>query len=261
MPTIALWGALAGKYRGPILVIAGGPSVSIDLPRLNAQPRAVITANAHGFKQALFTPTHALVLDDWHSVTHESMEALVRPHGVPIIGPHWWADYRMNDWNGGINSGLAAICAAILMGGEPVIVTGIDGFAGGYFHDPSAPRLECQGEKKFRDQVRKLVALTAGCPVRPMSGPLLDHFPRLDHAEQFAPVRYKGIEIEWDKPRWISEAIDAQPVTMVSIRRPRFVFQVAKVPAGKRLVMSEAEARDLERQRYAVRRDFAVEPA
>src|SRR5690606_1288195 len=132
--TVALWGSLAGQFRGPILVIGGGPSVNIDLPRLKVEPVAVISANAHGFKQSFFPPTHALVVDAWHSVTLQSMDALVRPYGVPIISPHWWADIRINDWMSGMSTGLTAICVAALMGGNPVITTGLDGFAGGYFH-------------------------------------------------------------------------------------------------------------------------------
>lgn len=248
---IALWGSLAGRFPGPILVIGGGPSVSVDLARLDARPVAVISANAHGFRQSLFPPTHALVLDDHHSVTEESMEALIRPYGAPIIGPNWWADYRMNDWRGGMNSGLTAICAAVLMGGNPVIVTGLDGFAGGYFHAPSHTRIGGQDEETVRRQTRTLVQYVGDCPVRPMSGYLLDHFPRFDGAETFgAPP---------PRPWWVEKAIAAQAVQMVSIRRPRFVFLVAKVPHGRRLLMSETEARELEVRRYAVRRTVGEE--
>lgn len=191
----------------PILVIGGGPSVNADLPRLvevGVKPACVISANAHGAKQQFFPVDVGVNVDKRHNLLHVPMEQHMR-EGLPgaiIVNKHSWADYRLPDWRFVGNSGLTAIALACVLGGNPVICTGIDFWHGGrqYFHTPAEPekrkRPEIRGAvvARDRDRIRPLVEFCRGANVRPMSGPLREFFKPFDPAEtEFwsTPVTYR----------------------------------------------------------------------
>lgn len=176
---------LIGAHQGPILVVGGGVHVPEEVAYLrerNAVPSVVISANGHAFK-AGFQANYIVCKDDIHTETKERMEDLMRPFGVPIISPQPWADYVMHDWPYQGNSGLYAILVAVLMGGHPVIPIGFDFYQEGtYWYDPEASNVS-RGNRVDRTRISKLGQMAAGASVRPLSGPLLNEFPRfLPHA-------------------------------------------------------------------------------
>lgn len=182
-------------------MIAGGPSVLKDLPRLTIEPACVISANDHGFKQKQFKVDLIVNLDRTHCMLRVDMAKILRPYGVPIINRYSWADYRIPEWTLAGNSGLAAVAVAAALGADPVIVTGIDMFAGGrrYFHDSGnvperqnrrrvgREQREAHLRKRMRSKSQPLAAFCKGANIRPMSGPLTDQFPKYDPFEVMPP--------------------------------------------------------------------------
>lgn len=196
-------------YGQPILVIGGGPSVTKDLSekRLPITPACVISANDHALKQTRFKVDLLVNCDKVHCLLHQPMEKVLRPHGVPIVNRHSWADYRLCDWVFAGNSGMTAIAVAAALGGNPVIVTGIDMWKGGrtYFHDAPGVRPEkgrrIRGAVSRRDKekIRPLKAFCAGANIRPISGPLTEWFPQYDPAEVLKPARPVGYRLKLEE--------------------------------------------------------------
>ena len=177
---------LFGCYDGkPILVIAGGPSVARDLPKLYAigfRPACVLSANAHGFKQNVYPIDFAVNVDKQHCALRTPMELVLRPFGKPIINRHSWADYRLPNWTFSGNTGLTSIAIACALGGNPVVPLGIDFWSTGrcYFHSGQETKKHAsRTPSKPNRKVKNLVAFCAGANIRPVSGPLAEVFPRL----------------------------------------------------------------------------------
>lgn len=177
-------------YGQPILVIAGGPSVADDLPKLDITPACVISANDHGFRQRRFPITLVVNGDKKHMTApdkphmNDYLRAFTSKYGGAIVNKFSFADYRLGDWNFASNSGDLAVAVACALGGNPVIVTGIDRWNTGrrYFHDgskaPAPPRVKRKYVKPTPDD--RSVALgdfCRGANVRPMSGPMTLAFP------------------------------------------------------------------------------------
>jgi hypothetical protein len=205
-----LLSALFQKWAGrPILVIGGGPSVLADLPRLDIEPACVISANEHGFKQKRFKVDLVVSLDRTHCLEKRPMAEILKPYGVPLVNRYSWADYRIPEWTLAGNSGMAAVGVAAALGGNPVIVTGIDMFAGGrrYFHDAGVKAPKDKGprilaSKRHRLRLMSLVNFCKGANIRPMSGPMQEFFPKYDPKESFPacrPVAYRT-KLEREKP-------------------------------------------------------------
>jgi hypothetical protein len=197
----ALFDRWAGK---PILVIGGGPSVLTDLRNWpeSVEPVAVVSANEHGCRQTRFKVDLLVNVDKTHVVSKHPMENVLRPYGIPIANRHSWPDYRLADWTFSANSGITAVAVAVALGGNPVIVTGIDMWGSGrhYFHDadvisafdaekPKHVRLRGGNQEiQTRSAMRRLAALVdfaKGANVRPMSGPMTGIFPRFSPDEDF----------------------------------------------------------------------------
>lgn len=208
-----LFGHLVEKYSGPILVIGGGPSVPADLVRLEhagVKPVAVVSANEHGIHQERFEVTYVVTADGVHHEKHRRMDVVVRDLGcsAPIVSGCFFADYRLPDWRMGANTGLQAIAIAVAMGGNPVIVTGLDFFklynasAGTYFHDPRAKSSSnvkvYDNFAKQIDALHRKIAGKRSHPVRAMSGPLREIFPSWD--ESGAPTSRGELP---DFARWL----------------------------------------------------------
>lgn len=247
----------------PILVIGGGPSVNADLPKLvewGVKPACVISANAHGAKQGLFPVDLGVNVDKQHNMLRDPenqnrqmhMEKYMRENlpGVPVVNKHSWADYRLPEWRFVGNSGLTAVALACVLGGNPVIVTGIDFWHTGrdYFHTPAkAPRKGSRVRpavvKRDRERMQPLQAFANGMNVRPMSGPLTTVFKQFDPAEKFGPTNRNAYAIK---------LLRTQALTMEANRA--FVFSSGDVaPPGARIAVTEREIRANPRWGRAVR--------
>jgi hypothetical protein len=190
----------AGK---PILVLGGGPSVRTDLPQLAITPACVISANDHGAKQSRFPVEIFVNCDRMHCMLKVPMEKFLRPFGGLIVNRFSWADYRLAEWTFLGNSGLTAVAVAAALGGNPVIVTGIDMWKQGrvYFHDEEPGKIPRNRRnvrpsvtRRDMNQLRELKRETEGANIRPMSGPMTEVFPEYDPEEalpEAAPTAYR----------------------------------------------------------------------
>lgn len=173
------FGAIAGSRPGPILVVGGGMSTLQDLTWLQEWKfSAVISANGHAFKIPDLGVDFIVCKDHYHSETKKRMEPQLREHGVPIISRHFWADYRLLEWHWQGNSGLMAIAVAAALGGGPIFPVGFDFYTKGtYFHDPNAKSIGIgKSMTETRRKILKIAEVTIGTEVRPVSGPLCEHF-------------------------------------------------------------------------------------
>lgn len=234
--------ALLDRWAGqPILVIGGGPSAKKDLNRLEITPSCVISANEHGAYQSRFLVDLVVNCDKRHCMLQVPMEGVLRKAlpNAAIVNRHSWADFRLADWRMQGNSGLTAIAVAAVLGGHPVIVTGIDMFHGGrvYFHDkgakPSKARTVRPGVvRRDKSRLTPLKQFCAGAHIRPMSGPLTEYFPTYDPSEKlkdFAPVRYRaGLAKE----------------VLVEAIRPFKLSNFDMVTVGQQLAFSEDEMKN-----------------
>jgi len=173
-------------------------------------------------------------MDHLHSETKEPMQDLMGVHDVPVITRHWWGDYRIPNRPVylRLNSGMSAVAIGVLMGGSPVLVTGLDCYTGDtYFHDKSV--LTCQSSvawPRFSRQIIRLQKLAAGAKIQPMSGPLVEAFPALAQDE-------------------ISECPFVSNMRKIKECRARaltaFHWIFADLPAGATFPVSEKEGRHM----------------
>jgi hypothetical protein len=232
--------ALFDRWNGqPILVIGGGRSVNRDLPALKFKPACVISANEHGANQSCFSVDLYVNVDKIHCLKKIPMEQLLRPLGGAIVNRHSWADYRLPDWRLQGNTGLTAIALAALLGGNPVLVTGIDMWHGGrlYFHDRGGsprPEKHIRASVTRRDAaaLKPLRAFTAGANIRPLSGPLCEVFPSFNPAEKLPPAQPVAYR---------RALIGMKPVIATATRHFKLSNQ-DMVPAGRQLALSPDEA-------------------
>lgn len=193
------------KYAGlPALVIGGGPSALVDIPRLataDFSPALVLSANLHGLHQGNYQVDFLVNVDKVHCALRVPMEDWMRPYGIPIINAHMWSDYRLVNWTFPGNSGITAIAVACILGCYPVVCTGIDLFQSGrhYFHDAEGPdkaaRPKTAPPSHYAQQrVKQLKQWSGDYPIRAGSGPLLTVFPAWTPGEAFKepkPVKYR----------------------------------------------------------------------
>lgn len=240
----ALISVLFDRWVGrPILVLGGGPSVSNDLSKLQGfKPACVISANEHGTRQTMFPVDLIVNMDHNHCLKKVPMEKHLRPFGVPIVNRFSWADYRLPDWPVPANSGLAAVAVAAALGGNPVIVTGIDFFTSRqrYFYSKmtEVPRRVAHVHpvmlrRMRKQQVAKLAKFCDGAHVRPMSGPLQEFFPPYKPNEKLPPTKVI---------RYRRELIGVVPVIIEATSRFRFRGQDIVRP-GQRIALSPEESR------------------
>lgn len=238
--------ALFDRWAGqPILVIGGGPSVNKDLPALveaGVRPACVISANDHGKEQNFFPVDLAVNVDKMHCLKKCPMEPLMRAMGVPVINKHSWADFRLADWTFAGNTGLTAIAVAAALGGNAVIVTGIDMWHGGrlYFHDGSTPKPHKLRHMKpgltKHDQMRlaPLRDFTRGANIRPVSGPLTAFFPVFDPAETLP------------NPTEIAYRVRLRSKTPVPVQATKWLTLSSfdRVAPGQQMMLTERELKN-----------------
>jgi hypothetical protein len=241
-----LVGKAVGQYTGPILVVGGAPGVLEELELLHAggyEPtdHLIISANEHAIHAGLW-PDFCCANDDIHSTLRVHQEPRLRElmPTTRLLSRHWWADYRSPQLLA-CNSGLKALLYAAILGANPIIVIGIQHYSNGlYFHPDSSrkknPNLD-RGEAYFRKQTSKLQAMLKGVPVRPVSGPLTQLWPKWDPAETF-------------KQRDVSELerkaqADAATQRYVYTKTVGVAFEGALVPERMIFAVTEREMRNI----------------
>lgn len=227
---------LVDKYDGPILVIGGGPSVPSDFEKLPAdfKPACVLSANNHGFKQDRFKVDYIVCCDNLHSETKQRCQEWLSPYGVPIITRHWWGDYRTPKFRMLGNSGQTAIAVGVMLGGHPVIATGMDCWQGKtYFHDPDV-KVACTGRSlgAVAKQLRG-VKDWIGDPnvVRVVSGPMIPMFKRWTCGENVSKLRQLP---------YAASLVDGSTYTVRATKT--ISYELATVPAGAQFPVSKEEA-------------------
>jgi hypothetical protein len=171
-------------------------------------------------------------------MTGEFMEEILRPYEVSIITRHWWGDYRIPNAYLRLNSGMAAVVVAVMLGGNPVVVVGLDCYTGPtYFHDPDVQTAQSKAPwPKFERQILRVQRQTAGANIRAMSGPMMRAFKPYYSNELFhhAPPLPKNIPcVEYMKNQ-------KQYTARATIE---FHWFLADVPAGAEWPVSEKEAK------------------
>jgi hypothetical protein len=165
-------------------VLGGGPSLPEQASRL---PEGCIrlSANEHGC--ILGRCDYIVALDDTRS-DGTAHEPVLRRYATPIISPHAWADYKMNEHPQLPYTGQQAVWVAWMLGARLVLVAGMDLYQGGtYFHAPEAAsdaRLH-PADSHLEGWLR--VRETVPMAVRAMGGPLVEVFGAYDPAEAISP--------------------------------------------------------------------------
>lgn len=188
---------LFDEYRGkPILVIGGGPSVLTDLPKLvGFKPALVLSANEHGCKQDVFPIDYIVHCDKVHCMRHVPMAPYLRQFGKPLISRWSTADVRLQDWRFKGNSGTTAVAIAAVLGGSPIVVTGLDFWGTGrkYFYDAMSGLTTAQRRIASTPivsmpdrRLRPLREFVKDAHVRPMSGIMTGSFPAYNPTERLA---------------------------------------------------------------------------
>lgn len=193
----------------PAVVLGGAPCWPEDYERVRAWPdsvRAVVlAANDHAFRRPVEV--------DYAVACDNPMRERLAIHRRPIISPRHWADYRVLHQVVS-NSGALAVVAAWVMGCAPIIVCGVEFYAGDtYAHDPKAPSVgKTVSVPQHLRRWEKLTAATPGAQIRPVGGPLLQLWPAWDPIEPAADpapadvirriVGGERVVIDRDIPQW-----------------------------------------------------------
>lgn len=160
------------KHRGKRIVVMGGaPSLDAEIDGLDAD--VWISANEHGAKRR--PVDYVVAMDERHGSLKVEMRSEIRKYtDAPIIGPWPFNDYQLVTWPGAPRkglSGMVATWAAWVMGGQPVILAGFDGYGGAKLHETQRVAGDIRGV------------------IRVMGGPLAKFWPQYDPGERFG--RYK----------------------------------------------------------------------
>ena len=217
-------------------MVGGGPSAPAQLLEVShLRSPIVVSANGHAAKLGL-SIDYIFCKDHVHTETKALMEDTLRPLGAPIVGRHYWMDYRAPFWPVQGNSGMMAIALGVLLGGTPVVPIGFDSYQNGtYFHDPKAPNVSLgRFAGHWQSRYQRLALRLTGGAVRSVGGMLTAAFPRYSADERFgAPLMPPALRIYEDmKPVRVEATAPFQ-----TRQDPRVT-----VPFGTRFVMSEAEA-------------------
>lgn len=234
-----LFGQLAGKYRGPILVVGGGMRCWSDIEALGKSQhyQAIISANEHACKIPGLPVDFIVCKDDKHTENGEWMRDRLAPYNLPIISRHWWADYRLPEWKLQGNSGLMAIAVAAAMGGGPIYPVGFDFYQEGtHFHDPNARNMS-RGKptSAIKRDIMPVSEACLGTEVRPVSGML---------TAVFKPYQPGPFISRYLEPAIVSKYRDMAGLRVRAVREFALRFAPgATIPVGTEFWMSEGEYR------------------
>lgn len=229
-------------YGKPILVIGGGPSVNGDLADLPLDYfSAVISANDHGMRQHKFKVDYMVNVDKTHLERRMPMREFMRPFKTPIINRLSWSDYRLPYWKLVTNSGLTAVAVASVLGGHPVVTTGIDMWVGGnlYFHRVNPKHRDTPTAIGIRTKMKELQQWCGPAVLRSLQGPVAESHGRFDINEALPDV----------VPHQYRSAIG--PTIHGQARVPFMMDTGDPVPGGAKLAFTEQEWKRAER-RYPV---------
>lgn len=216
---MALISELVGPYCGkPILVICGGASVARTLDLIPQDyPACVISANEHGFKQDRFKVDFIVNVDLTFGQTREKMQDRLRKYDTPIINRWSWAHYRIPEWNFNGDSGLTAVAVAVILGGHPVVVLGLDRSTGDrrYFWETTAEpgwttRRRQPNIQQIRTDTQRCVDFCRDSYIRVLEGPMLAYWPSFDATEKISPWDQCAAPQVTLKGDWY--AVERQPV-------------------------------------------------
>lgn len=112
-------------------IMGGGPSLSEGFAKVPAGA-VLFSVNDHGYRHFKAHPHNARPID--YIVACDKIEDRVGKFPAPRISRHMWADYRLL-FMPGTNSAMAAAWCARLMGCGPIVLLGIDLYAGETYHD------------------------------------------------------------------------------------------------------------------------------
>lgn len=248
-------GVLVGQRQGPILVVGGAPSVSDEWRWLQEQgvrreDIRVIGANDHAHFYG-FKPDYVCVNNN---TSYRHNDALFEPilrklmPEAKLLSRHWWGDYRSQKLRPA-NSGMKAVEWAVALGGNPVIVIGIQHYDTpkpyGHKDKFSESKLVAAYRKPpeyFRKQERILVEECAGVSVRTVSGPLCKIFPKYKAEETFAPRELSNLE------RTLAQ--EAEGARYAIALQESVEFQAALVPEGVVFAVSAEEMRHMNREHF-----------
>lgn len=240
---------LTWKHAGrPALVIGGGPSAPEAFERIkNDRPWLLIAANAHAFRLGV-RPDYVFCKDDESTETKEPMEPVVRRPGIPVIGRHFWTDYRVAEWPITGNSGQMSIAVAALMGCAPIVPIGFDGYqpGGTYWYDlkvknVSAGRLPGHWMSRYKTLAAKL----EGAVIRSMGDMTSGAWPRYEPGE-ITP--HPGL------PQILRKYREMLPCRALTMRGGKVVALHIPLPRGEEVIVSKVELAVLHRMGMLDRR-------
>jgi hypothetical protein len=178
------------KHVGrPAIIVGGGPSAPsqlASLPRPVVEQAVIVSANGHAPKLGL-RPDYVFCKDHTHTETRESMEALLRPIGAPIVSRQYWADFRAPQWPIQGNSGQMALALGVLLGCAPVIGIGFDCYQNGtYFHNLDVQNVSAGRRPGYwASRFSRLALRLNPSHIRALDGPLTHAFKHYDPSETF----------------------------------------------------------------------------
>ena len=218
----------------PGMIMGGGDSLPAHAAR--APERCVfLSANQHGC--LLRKCDYLVVCDDKPGRRFAAPNGPVdlKSFGTPIISPRTsMADYRVFERPVPNNSGVVGAWILWVMGCSPILLAGMDCYAGGtYWHSPKA---DSSGRGMTRERHlfkwEQLRNKFPDAPFRVMGGPLAKLFPVYDPAER--------IEYTWPRREDVREAVSGKRVRVVRPWRHH--------PAGEQLEVSVIELTEGQRE-------------
>lgn len=231
---------LIHAHRGRAAVIMGGGiSMPVGLDQAPADA-LYISINDHGVRRFKREPKRYAGRVISYVVACDDIEKRARfdvgkggdgsPWNIPVISRHMWADWRVL-FMAGPSSGKVGAWFARLLGCSPIILTGIDLYIGGTYHDD--PKAESTGKlltdlqhlQNWNKMVKQFPAMyrTIGCHPK-----LTKALGRYDPAEPVQACASAEIIESGMGGRWATLTRDCE-VSGRPFKAGAYEFQVAEV--------------------------------
>lgn len=172
-------GDFVHRHAGRAAVVVGGAPSRLN--EIAACPADAVwfSVNAHG----LLARAHLNLGCDYIAAL-DPIAGELKGRGAPVLSTQRSADVLVFEMRCANSAIFAAWCAWV-MGCAPIVVIGVECYAGKtYAHDPEA---ESAGRRftveQHLERWRLLARIAPGLMLRPVGGPLLQVFPRYDAAE------------------------------------------------------------------------------